>query len=135
MPSEQPLRNREVLTLTLGCMSVAVAAWLVPASVYVVDWNGDTARRVAMLAPFSRLLVLFLVAGIVVLGLVASLPVTSRRQLGHALPPLFLPSSSLGGTLSSRPPRPLFVDANARWAAPVACCRPCALRVPRRSSS
>ena len=90
MPSEQPVRNREVLTLTLGCMSVAVAAWLVPASVYVVDWNGDTARRVAMLAPFSRLLVLFLVAGIVVLGLVASLPVTSRRQLGHVLAPLSL---------------------------------------------
>lgn len=90
MPSEQPVRNRGVLTLTLGCMSVAVAAWLVPASVYVVDWNGDTARRVAMLAPFSRLLVLFLAAGIVVLGLVASLPVTSRRQIGQALAPLSL---------------------------------------------
>ena len=65
-----------------------MAAWLVPASVYVVDWNGDTARRVAMLATFTRLVLLFLVTGVVVLGLVASLPVASRRRLGHALAPL-----------------------------------------------
>ena len=79
MTGEQPARYRGVLALALGPVSVAIAAWLVPASVHVVGWQGDAARRVVLLAPFPSLAVSLLVAAAVVLGLVVWLPTATGR--------------------------------------------------------
>ena len=77
-----------VLSLALGLVSIAVAGWLVPASVHVVAWQGDAARRVVLLASLPSLAVWLLVSAAVVLGLVMWLPTASQQRLGRVVVPL-----------------------------------------------
>ena len=86
--SERRIRYRGVLSLALGLVSIAVAGWLVPASVHVVAWQGDAARRVVLLASLPSLAVWLLVSAAVVLGLVMWLPTASQQRLGRVVVPL-----------------------------------------------
>ncbi len=58
------------VTILAGMEAVAVAAWLVPASVHVVSWTAAGPFRVALFAPRSRLIWLMTVALIVAAALV-----------------------------------------------------------------
>ena len=82
---------RAVLVLAFASAATALAAWLVPASVHVVGWDGDRVSLVSLLPPLSRL---GLIMGVVlalalVLGVVAH-----RRQrlprLARVIAPLTL---------------------------------------------
>ena len=56
--------------------AIAVAAWLLPASIHVVGWQAATPVRIALLAPWSSLAMWAVVAA----GLAGVLVVASRRR-------------------------------------------------------
>ena len=58
------------VTILAGMEAVAVAAWLVPASVHVVSWTAAGPFRVALFAPQSRLIWLMTAALVVAAALV-----------------------------------------------------------------
>ena len=66
---------RHVVTLVAAVEGVAIAAWLVPASVHIVSWPESGPERVALFAPLTRLR--WLVAIGVILAL--ALAVVSRK--------------------------------------------------------
>ncbi len=66
---------RQVVTLVAAVEGVAIAAWLIPASVHIVRWSESGPERVALFAPWPRLL--WLVGIGVILAL--ALAVLSRR--------------------------------------------------------
>ncbi len=41
--------------LILVSLGVALAVWLIPASIHIVDWSADGPVRVALLAPLWQL--------------------------------------------------------------------------------
>ena len=51
---------RQAVAVTAGCLALAVAVWLIPASVHVVQWGAQGPSRVALFAPRVWLLVLVL---------------------------------------------------------------------------
>ena len=59
---------RHAVAITAGCLALAVAIWLFPASVHVVDWPASGPSRVALFAPRARLIWL-LAAALVASGL------------------------------------------------------------------
>ena len=59
---------RHTVVITAGCLALAVAIWLFPASVHVVDWPASGPSRVALFAPRARL-VWLLAAALVTSGL------------------------------------------------------------------
>src|SRR5262245_37953355 len=61
---------REWIAIVAGVGALAVAAWLVPATSYIVRWPADGPSRVALFAPLSRLLWLAAIAAIAVAGVV-----------------------------------------------------------------
>ena len=90
MTGEPSERTRATLILTLAWTSVAVAGWLVPASVHIVGWEGDTPHRIALL-PSPTWLALFvaLAAGAAVtVGRV--LPPATERRVARVCAPLTL---------------------------------------------
>jgi hypothetical protein len=46
---------RHVVTLVAAVEAVAIAAWLIPASVHIVSWSESGPERVALFAPLTRL--------------------------------------------------------------------------------
>lgn len=62
---------QQVVTIVAAVEAVAVAAWLVPASVHIVSWSASGPVRIALLASRSRLVWLVAAGVILVLALVA----------------------------------------------------------------
>src|ERR1700730_18186927 len=52
-PARLPWRH--AVGITMGLQALAVAGWLVPASVHIVNWSASRPSRVALLAPRTRL--------------------------------------------------------------------------------
>jgi hypothetical protein len=67
-----------VLVIAGALQALAVAVWLWPASVHIVEWSGTRAERVAYLPSFSLLLWLSLAA----LGLAAAAVLVAGRRAG-----------------------------------------------------
>jgi hypothetical protein len=107
--------------LAAAAGAVAVAFWLVPASVHITSWSSTGPVRVAYLAPLSRLYPA-LVAAVALLGLLAGLWRRTGRplaDLARALAPLlllwlwvvpFLP------WLADRAPLLILLAGPVRWA-------------------
>ena len=55
--------------LLVAWVAVAVAIWLIPASIHVVGWEEGTPSRLALVPPMKRLLALAALAVLAVLGL------------------------------------------------------------------
>src|ERR1700730_5388239 len=88
-PARLPWRH--AVGITMGLQALAVAGWLVPASVHIVNWSASKPSRVALLAPRTRLV--WLVA--TTLAVSALLIAWSRRtgtgsRLGSGIAPLSL---------------------------------------------
>ncbi len=68
----------KLLVIAGACQALAVAIWLLPASIHIVEWTGASARRVAYLPSFA------LLAGLSVAALVVAAGAwwTSRRSPG-----------------------------------------------------
>jgi hypothetical protein len=56
------LSPRQAVAVTAGCLALAVAVWLIPASIHVVQWGAPGPSRVALFASRAWLLVLVLSA-------------------------------------------------------------------------
>jgi len=69
------LSPRQAVAVAAGCLALAVAVWLIPASVHVVQWGPQGPARVALFAPRAWLLVLVLSS----LGASALVLVWARR--------------------------------------------------------
>jgi hypothetical protein len=67
---------RQAVVIAAGCLGLAVAIWLVPASVHVVDWPASGPVRVALFASRARLIALITAA----LGLCAWAVIRGRRD-------------------------------------------------------
>jgi hypothetical protein len=63
---------RDTLTIAASLEAIAVAVWLLPASVYIVRWGAAGPVRLALLAPAWQLLALTLIAAAVSAALVVS---------------------------------------------------------------
>ena len=61
-------RGAALAGLTTTAVVIAVAVWLIPASVHVVGWTGGVATRVALVPPLDGLVRLLGAAGAVVLA-------------------------------------------------------------------
>ena len=121
IPAALPARVswRHVVGITTGLEGLAVAVWLVPASVYIVNWSASRPSRVALLAPRTRLV--WLVAA--TLAVSAVLIAWSRRagvgaRLSSAVAPvclLWLWSVPYLPWLPDRVPLVLVLGGPIRW--------------------
>jgi hypothetical protein len=80
-----PSRISQAGAPILALLSVAVAVWLTPADVFLVDWSSSGARRVALLPDVGRL-VWMAGAALAIAGVLVGGPVIARRARRHAAP-------------------------------------------------
>src|SRR5262249_15435873 len=86
------MRTGAVARLTAIVFALAVAIWLLPATVFIANWQGSGPTRIAFVPPLGRLwLTTAIVAGIVA-ALAAGWRATGRAldDLARALSPLAL---------------------------------------------
>ena len=75
--------------LVLAAVGVAVAVWLIPASIHVVGWEGGVASRVALVPPLSHL-AWVLATALALVAAVAGLAARHLRALAVVCLPLAL---------------------------------------------
>lgn len=71
---------RHAVAITAGCLALAVAIWLLPASVHVVDWPASGPSRVALFASRARLM------GLLAAAVVASTVALAWGRARQTLP-------------------------------------------------
>ena len=110
-------RKVQAILLLVAGVAVAVATWLIPASIHVVDWQDGTPSRVAFLPPAERLIALFGLA--VVAALVAtrlsSARVDAVARVSAPLALLWLWTLPYLPWLADRVPVLLVLAGPARW--------------------
>jgi hypothetical protein len=81
-----------LVRLICVCTGVALAVWLLPASIHIVDWSADGAVRVALLAPLWRLWAALVGAAAVAIAIAAlgSRQVDGTSRVLDAMNPLAL---------------------------------------------
>lgn len=110
-------RKVQSLVLLVAGLGAAVAAWLIPASIHVVDWQDGTPSRVAFLPPPERLLALVALAVVAVL-VVTRLPpsrVNAVSRVSAPLALLWLWTLPYLPWLSDRVPLLLVLAGPTRW--------------------
>jgi hypothetical protein len=118
-------RAGDVIAIYVSCVGVAIAYWLLPASVQIVDWTAAGPVRLAQFAPLRTLwLALFSACGAAtLLSLMYARFHVARPALPRVLAPLsllwiwtlpFLP------WLPDRAPALLLLAGATRWCVPIA---------------
>src|SRR5574342_939902 len=112
---------RDRLAIVAGVGAVAVAAWLMPATVYIVRWTASGPTRVALFAPLPRLAGIAGLALLVLVGVFAWLrrdPARLARAAASIGPwsLLWLWSVPYVPWLADRVPLLLVLAGPIRWA-------------------
>lgn len=115
-PLSSTRRVQSVVLLVAG-LAAAVATWLIPASIHVVDWQDGTPSRVAFLPPPERLLALVALAVVAVLVVTRLSPsrVDAVSRVSAPLALLWLWTLPYLPWLSDRVPLLLVLAGPARW--------------------
>ena len=105
------------VVLLVASVAVAVATWLIPASVHVVGWEAGTPSRLALVPPMGRLLAL---AGVAVLAVLLLTRLSSARfeavsRVSAPLALLWLWAVPYLPWLSDQVPLLLVLAGPARW--------------------
>ena len=90
MTRELPERTRATLILPLAWTSVAVAGWLLPASIHIVGWNGDTPELIALLPSPTWLALFVALSGGAAVTVARVLPPATDRRVARVCAPLTL---------------------------------------------
>ena len=110
-------RRAPAVLLLVACVAVAVATWLIPASIHVVGWEDGTPSRVALVPPMERLLALegLAVLAVLVLTRLSSTRFDAVSRLSAPLALLWLWVVPYLPWLSDQVPLLLVLAGPARW--------------------